>query len=136
MLATPAEDVPGALAAVAERLGATRSPAWPDPPAPSVPADGPLNADAIGKVVGATLPEAAVIVDESITAGVGLVAGTAGAALTIGSGTPAAPSARASRSLPARRWRDRGGGSCAWRRTAAPCTPSRRSGPRLGKAWT
>ncbi len=79
VLATPAEDVPGALAAVAERLGAARSPAWPDPPAPLVPGDGPLNADAIGKVVGATLPEAAVIVDESITAGLGLVAGTAGA---------------------------------------------------------
>jgi acetolactate synthase-1/2/3 large subunit len=80
VLATPFEDIPGALAAVADRLGAGTAAAWPDPPAPSVPPDGPLTADAIGAVVGAALPEGAVVVDESITAGLGLVAGTAGAA--------------------------------------------------------
>jgi acetolactate synthase-1/2/3 large subunit len=80
VLATPFEDIPGALAAVADRLGAGTAAAWPDPPAPSVPPDGPLTADAIGAVVGAALPEGAVVVDESITAGLGLVAGTAAAA--------------------------------------------------------
>jgi acetolactate synthase-1/2/3 large subunit len=80
VLATPAEDVPGALAALADRVGAGSAGGWPDPPAPSVPPDGPLSAAAIGAVVGAALPEDAVVVDESITAGLSLVAGTAGAA--------------------------------------------------------
>jgi acetolactate synthase-1/2/3 large subunit len=80
VLATPTEDVVGALAQLAERVAAGQSSDGPDAPAPSVPPDGPLRADAIGAVVGAAVPEGAIIVDESITAGLGLVAGTAGAA--------------------------------------------------------
>jgi acetolactate synthase-1/2/3 large subunit len=80
LLASPFEDVPAALAALADRVGTAARTTWPDSPAPSVPPDGPLHADAMGAVVGAALPEDAVVVDESITAGLGLVAGTAGAA--------------------------------------------------------
>jgi acetolactate synthase-1/2/3 large subunit len=80
VLATPTEDVVGALSELADRVAAGHSAAWPDTPAPSVPPDGPLRADSIGAVVGAALPDSAVVVDESITAGLGLVAGTAGAA--------------------------------------------------------
>jgi acetolactate synthase-1/2/3 large subunit len=80
VLATPVEDVSGALADLAERVAAGQAQGWPDAPPPAVPADGPLSAGAIGAVVGAALPDGAVIVDESITAGLGLVAGTAGAA--------------------------------------------------------
>jgi acetolactate synthase-1/2/3 large subunit len=79
VLASPFEDVSAALTALADRLGADSAMTWPDPPPPGVPADGPLNADAIGAIVGAALPEGAVVVDESITAGLGLVAGTVGA---------------------------------------------------------
>ena len=65
-------------------------------------AGGRSTADAIGAVVGASLPEGAVIVDEAITASLGLAAGTAGApphdwlGLTggaIGQGLPAATGA-------------------------------------------
>ena len=50
------------------------------PPGRRLPAAGTLlNAAAIGAVIGARLPEGAVIVDEAITASLGLAAGTAGA---------------------------------------------------------
>ncbi|HEY3810824.1 MAG TPA: acetolactate synthase large subunit [Acidimicrobiales bacterium] len=82
LLAGPADDVPAALAAVAERVGAP--PAPPTGPAaarPVVPAvTATLSAEAVGSVIGAGLPEGAVLVDEAITATVGLAAGTAGAA--------------------------------------------------------
>ncbi|MDZ4269447.1 MAG: acetolactate synthase large subunit [Mycobacterium sp.] len=60
------ELAPGTTATVA-------SPARPDLPA------GPLTAFAAAAVVGALLPEGAVIVDESNTAGIGVAAATAGA---------------------------------------------------------
>ena len=78
------------------------APAGPTRRSASLPAGGPLSAAAIGAVVGASLPEGAVIVDEAITASLGLAAGTAGApphdwlSLTggaIGQGLPAATGA-------------------------------------------
>lgn len=67
-----------ALAALADELapGTTASPAPADRPTPPT---GPLNALSLAAAVGATLPENAIVVDESMTAGMGLPAATAGA---------------------------------------------------------
>jgi len=82
LLAGPGDDVAGALVAVGERVapGGPRSllggrEAAPTGSAPSL-SGGVLNAESIGAVVGASLPEGAVLVDEAITAGIGLAAGT------------------------------------------------------------
>jgi acetolactate synthase-1/2/3 large subunit len=86
LLALPGEDVGAALAAVAERVDAgivAGSDAVPGASAldhPSKPGDGSLDAAAIGAVIGAHLPEGAVLVEEAITASLGLAEGTAGAA--------------------------------------------------------
>jgi acetolactate synthase I/II/III large subunit len=88
VLARPGEDVAGALEALAERVGVgqARAGAQPvaAPPAIRPPshavADGLLTPEAIGAVVGASLPDGAVLVEEAITANLGVAAGTAGAA--------------------------------------------------------
>ena len=88
VLARPGEDIAGALEALADRVGADRVGA--PPPAGAAPAltvrpsshpvaDGPLSAEAIGAVVGARLPDGAIMVEEAITANLGVAAGTAGA---------------------------------------------------------
>jgi acetolactate synthase-1/2/3 large subunit len=83
VLAAPGEDGPAALADLADRLGAHpvavhSAPAGPA--APSVPDDQSLTAETVGLVIGAGLPDGAIVVDEAITAGLGLAAGTVGAA--------------------------------------------------------
>jgi acetolactate synthase-1/2/3 large subunit len=101
VLAGPEEDAVAALEALADALGASA-----DGPvaglAPPEPPSGPLTPAAIAAAVGATLPEEAVIVDESVTLSVLIVEATAGApphdllALTggaIGWGLPAATGA-------------------------------------------
>jgi acetolactate synthase-1/2/3 large subunit len=80
VLSSPGEDTPAALAALAERTASAELDAPPPLPPPSLPPDGPLGAEAIGAVIGVSLPEGAVVVDEAVTAGLGLAAGTAGAA--------------------------------------------------------
>ena len=117
----------------------TRSPRprRPDPGAVAVPPGSlPLSPAAIGAVVGASLPEGAVIVDEAITASLGLAAGTAAApphdwlSLTggaIGQGLPVATGAAVAAP---------DGGRSAWRPTGAPCTRSRPCGPRPARAST
>jgi acetolactate synthase-1/2/3 large subunit len=82
VLASPGEDVPAALAALAERVGVRPEPVAPlaVPPTSVAQGAGTLSAEAIGAVVGAHLPEGAVLVEEAITASLGLAAGTAGAA--------------------------------------------------------
>ena len=103
VLAETGEDVTAALVELADRLdGGTRvgAPSGRETPAVSLP-PGPssLSPAAIGAVVGVNLPEGAVIVDEAITASLGLATGTAAApphdwlSLTggaIGQGLPAA----------------------------------------------
>ncbi|MGB0878621.1 MAG: acetolactate synthase large subunit [Mycobacterium sp.] len=87
-----------ALERLADDLGAGTTPAVATLARPELPT-GPLNAFAVTAVVGALLPEGAIIVDESNTAGVGLAAATAGAPVhdvltltggAIGYGIPAA----------------------------------------------
>jgi acetolactate synthase-1/2/3 large subunit len=78
-LARPGEDAPGALAALAEALGA---PADGTVPAPAFRPDRPTGAvtsETLAAAVGATLPEGAIVVDEGNTAGLFVPAATAGA---------------------------------------------------------
>jgi len=102
VLAEPYEDVPEALEALAEALG-TRPGDAPVSPAsrPDRPT-GTLDASSLAAAVGALLPEGAIVVDESITAGLFVPGATVGAprhdwlALTggaIGQGTPVATGA-------------------------------------------
>ena len=143
VLAGPGEDVAGALEALADRVVADRVGA--PPPAGRARAlfdlaapgrNGPLSAEAIGAVVGARLPDGAIMVEEAITANLGLAAGTAGAPPhdwlghtggAIGQGLPVATGAAVA---------GPGDGWSAYRPMAAPCTPSRPCGPRPGKAST
>ena len=70
-LATPEEDVEGALEALADAVDAppaSPAPASP-PPRPQMP-DGELTADAVGKALALLQPEGAIIVDESNTTGI------------------------------------------------------------------
>lgn len=101
-LATPAEDVVASLHAVLDTLGTTgdaASPAaLPEASRPSPPT-GELTAEKVCQAIGATLPEGAIISDESQTSGLTLGSETVGAprhdllALTggaIGQGLPVA----------------------------------------------
>ncbi|MBV8350557.1 MAG: acetolactate synthase large subunit, partial [Mycolicibacterium sp.] len=67
-----------ALMALADHLAAGGEAITESAPRPSLPT-GPLTSDSIAAAVGALLPEGAVVVDESNTAGLALPAATAGA---------------------------------------------------------
>lgn len=97
LLAPPA-GAAAALERLADELASGTAPAVAPPVSPALPT-GHLDAFAVCTVVGAVLPEGAIIVDESNTAGVGLAAATAGSAVhdvltltggAIGYGIPAA----------------------------------------------
>ena len=78
-LAGPAEEVVGALEALAEELGVrgTAAPVGALEP-PSVP-EGSLTPERAAVAVGALLPEGAIVVDEAITASAAFFSGTQGA---------------------------------------------------------
>ncbi len=71
-------DVVGALRALADELGAAADPPRQPAHRPELPT-GPLTSASFAAVVGALLPERAIVVDEANTAGRGLPAATAGA---------------------------------------------------------
>ncbi|MEU6538539.1 acetolactate synthase large subunit [Streptomyces sp. NPDC047000] len=77
-LATPADDVAGALTALAGLLDAHAGPVLAPASRPDAPS-GPLTAENAAAAVGAVLPEGAVVVDESNTSGLWLPGATAGA---------------------------------------------------------
>ena len=78
MLAEPGEDVPGALAALAS-LAAPAARPRPQPAGrPGLP-DGGLTAESAAAVLGALLPEGAIVSDEANTSGLWLPGSTAGA---------------------------------------------------------
>jgi acetolactate synthase I/II/III large subunit len=77
-LADGADDVIGALVALADRLGAPHEPPVVAAHRPAVPT-GPLTAEAVALAVGALLPDNAIISDEAHTSGAALAAATAGA---------------------------------------------------------
>jgi acetolactate synthase-1/2/3 large subunit len=78
VLARPEEDVAGALAALAAELDA---PPVPPPPASRPePAHGAMTSVAVAQTLAALIPEHAIIVDESISFGLGFYPGTRDAA--------------------------------------------------------
>jgi acetolactate synthase-1/2/3 large subunit len=78
-LATPGEDALGALAELADAVGAPSSVAVSPLERVALPSDGALNVDNLSAAVGALLPDDAVVVDEAVTASVLFVERTAGA---------------------------------------------------------
>jgi acetolactate synthase-1/2/3 large subunit len=78
-LAAPGEDVLAALEALVGELGVDPG-AAPTVAAirPEAPDAGPLTADAVGRAIGALLPEGAVVADESNTSGLFIAGATAG----------------------------------------------------------
>jgi acetolactate synthase-1/2/3 large subunit len=78
-LATPAEDVVGALEALADELGAGQGAplqALETPP----PGGGPLGFETAAATVAALLPEDAIVVDEALTGAAAFISGTRGSA--------------------------------------------------------
>jgi acetolactate synthase-1/2/3 large subunit len=79
VLAEGTHDVAGALEALAEAIGAPADAAVVQPAArPDLPT-GALTADAIAQIVGALLPEGAIVSDEANTSGLSVPGHTAGA---------------------------------------------------------
>ncbi len=68
-LATPAQDQIDALERLAEAVNAPEGPLPDLGPRAEIPSSGPLDQDTIGAVIGALIPEGAVICDESLTTG-------------------------------------------------------------------
>jgi acetolactate synthase-1/2/3 large subunit len=98
VLSEPGEDGVAALAALAERVAPDATPELIEASRPELPT-GPLDPRSVAAVIGALLPERAIVVDEALTSGVGLNELTSGAprhdwlALTggaIGDGLPMA----------------------------------------------
>src|SRR6266446_3271096 len=80
VLARPEADLIGALAALADAVGARSTPApVANGPAP-VPATGAITSEALGVSLAALLPENAIVVDEAVTTGRGFFAPTRAAA--------------------------------------------------------
>jgi acetolactate synthase I/II/III large subunit len=78
MLAEGGDDVPGALAALAELVAPDATPVPQQPERPALP-EGDLTPQSAAAVVGALLPEGAIVSDEANTSGLWLPGATAGA---------------------------------------------------------
>jgi acetolactate synthase-1/2/3 large subunit len=78
-LASPGEDYVGALAAVAEALSTSEVRVAGQKAERPVLPDGDITLPGLAGVVGALLPENAIVVDESMTSGRGMMAATKGA---------------------------------------------------------
>jgi acetolactate synthase-1/2/3 large subunit len=77
VLARPGEDAEAALQALAELAAPDARPRLAEAARPELPT-GPLDVRAMSAVIGALLPEQAILVDEALTSGVGLAELTAG----------------------------------------------------------
>ncbi len=77
-LAEPGDDVPGTLASLADLVAPDVSPTAQQPGRPGLP-DGELTAETAAAVIGALMPEGAIISDEANTSGLWLPGATAGA---------------------------------------------------------
>ncbi|HEY2640401.1 MAG TPA: acetolactate synthase large subunit [Streptosporangiaceae bacterium] len=78
VLAEPGDDVPAALAALADLIAPGVIPSVQQPNRPDVP-DGDLTAETAAAVIGALMPEEAIVCDEANTSGLWLPGATAGA---------------------------------------------------------
>jgi len=79
VLAEAGDDVPGALAELAYRVAPDTAPLVQAAVRPDLPADGELTAESAAAVIGALLPEGAIVCDESNTSSLWLPGVTAGA---------------------------------------------------------
>ena len=77
-LACPGEDVPGALTALADLVAADAKPVPQQAVRPALP-DGDLTGESAAAVIGALLPDDAIVSDEANTSGLWLPGATAGA---------------------------------------------------------
>jgi len=77
-LAEPGDDVPGALAALADLVAAGAAATLHQPVRPGMP-DGELTGESAAAVIGALLPDGAIVCDEANTSGLWLPGATAGA---------------------------------------------------------
>ncbi len=78
-LVRPGEDAAGALAALAEALGAPADAGVPAPAGRPDRPSGAVTTESLAAAVGATLPEGAIVVDEGNTSGLFVSGATAGA---------------------------------------------------------
>ena len=78
VLAAPGQDATEALCALADRIAPDATPVVSGAHRPEVP-QGPLTPKRLAEVLGALLPEGAIVVDEALTSGRHLPAATAGA---------------------------------------------------------
>jgi acetolactate synthase-1/2/3 large subunit len=78
VLAAPGDDVGGALAALADLVAPDTKPVLQEPERPAPP-DGDLIGESAAAVIGALLPEGAIVCDEANTSGRSLPRATAGA---------------------------------------------------------
>jgi acetolactate synthase I/II/III large subunit len=78
MLAAAGDDVGGALASLADAVAPDTKPLAREPERPAQP-DGDLTGESAGAVLGALLPEGAIVSDEANTSGLWLPGATAGA---------------------------------------------------------
>ena len=81
VLAEGRDDVPGTLESLADLVAADAKPVAQQPDRPSLASlqDGALTAQSAADVIGALLPDAAIVCDEANTSGIWLPAATAGA---------------------------------------------------------
>jgi acetolactate synthase-1/2/3 large subunit len=79
-LATPGEDIVGALENLAEELGAPQNAPVQAPEEYPAPSGQEITPQAAAAAVGALLPEGAILVDEALTAAPAFISGTRGAA--------------------------------------------------------
>ena len=77
-LAEPGDDVPGALAALADLVAVGAAATLHQPVRPGMP-DGELTGESAAAVIGALLPDGAIVCDEANTSGLWLPGATAGA---------------------------------------------------------
>ncbi|GJD48809.1 Putative acetolactate synthase large subunit IlvX [Methylobacterium crusticola] len=75
-LATPEQDQIDALERLAAAVGAPAEPSLPAGPRPELPGGDLLDQDTVGRVLGAMIPEGAIICDESVTTGRNFFAST------------------------------------------------------------
>jgi acetolactate synthase-1/2/3 large subunit len=78
VLSRPGEDGVAALVALAQRVAPDAAPELLEASRPELP-EGPLSPRTMAAVIGALLPERAIVVDEALTSGVGLTELTSGA---------------------------------------------------------
>jgi acetolactate synthase I/II/III large subunit len=78
VLAAPGDDVPGTLLTLAGSVAAGAAPVPQQPGRPEIP-DGELTGESAAAVIGALLPEGAIVCDEANTSGLWLGGATAGA---------------------------------------------------------